>query len=105
MKLLALAAACLITAGCASEDPAQTARAMAQVFVRQQLKAPDSARFSTESETTVQQLADGVWQVKGWVDAPNALGATLRSDFYCELYPDPADPETWKRRNLLITPR
>lgn len=102
MKLLALAAACLIAAGCASEDPAQTARAMAQVLIKQQLKAPAGAKFSPGSETSAQQLPDGVWQIKGWVDAPNALGATVRSDYYIELSPE---GDVWKQRNLLITPR
>lgn len=105
-KLLALAAACLIAAGCASEpqDQSGLARAMAQVFVKQELRSPAGAKFSPGSETTVTQLQTGVWQVRGWVDAPNAFGTPVRSDFYVELYPEPSG-ETWKRQAILITPR
>lgn len=65
-----------------------TAWVMAQQFVKQSLKSPSSADFggvfsgeAQSYEDTVTEIGEGEYRVRGWVDAQNAFGATVRSDF------------------------
>jgi len=46
--------------------------------VRDQLKAPSTAKFSS---VWASKNNDGTWVVKGYVDAQNSFGATIRSSF------------------------
>ena len=60
------------------------AQLMAHQFVTEKLRSPRSAKFdSGDCEKTVTDLGEGKYEVKGWVDAQNAFGALLRSDFAC----------------------
>lgn len=54
--------------------------AIAETKVKGQLKSPSTAKFCKISEYTV-SLSGDTWTVKGYVDAQNGFGATLRSDF------------------------
>lgn len=49
--------------------------------VREQLKSPSSASFSNITATG----SGASWDVYGSVDAENAFGATIRSDFSCDV--------------------
>ena len=53
---------------------------IAKKTVKNNLKSPSTADFCSTSEATI--TCDGnTWTVKGWVDAQNSFGATLRSNF------------------------
>jgi len=55
---------------------------MAQEFVTDRLKSPSTATFGWQkAEDCVTELGGGEFKVRGWVDAQNSFGATLRSDF------------------------
>lgn len=56
------------------------AMVIAEKVVRSALKAPSTADFCSSSEYTVSCMGN-TWTVKGYVDAQNSFGATLRSDF------------------------
>ena len=49
-------------------------------IVRDQLKAPSTAQFCRRHQGTVTQDGD-TWTIKGYVDAENSFGATLRNNF------------------------
>lgn len=52
----------------------------AMVQVKSHLKSPSTAKFCSITSATITR--DGnTWTVKGYVDAQNSYGATLRSDF------------------------
>jgi hypothetical protein len=56
----------------------------AQDFIEKQLKAPSTARFSKlnwDEKTGWEVLATNRWKAGGFVDAQNAFGAMIRSDW------------------------
>ena len=53
---------------------------VAEAMVKQKLKAPSTAKFCLYTEATITHDKD-VYTVKGWVDAQNSFGATLRSNW------------------------
>ena len=54
----------------------------AEQFIENQLKSPSTADFGWQStDECVTDLGGGTYRVKGWVDAQNAFGATVRTDF------------------------
>jgi hypothetical protein len=81
------AAAAAAPAAPAPEHDKIGAWVMAQQFVKDGLKSPGSADFGSvfgeyqKADDCVTDLGDGKYQVRGWVDAQNAFGATLRSNF------------------------
>jgi hypothetical protein len=50
--------------------------------VKQQLKSPSTAKFSSE---TVSSLGGGTSNIDGVVDSENSYGAVLRGTFGCQL--------------------
>ena len=64
---------------------------MAKKFVRDRLKAPSTADFGSafgdyqKPSDAVTDLGGDRFRVTGWVDAENAFGAKLRSNWICEL--------------------
>ncbi len=65
---------------------------MAQRFVKDRLKSPGTADFGSVWGGDYQAPRDHVevvgvntYVVKGWVDAENAFGGTMRCDFRCKL--------------------
>jgi hypothetical protein len=71
----------------ASEHDSRSAYAMAQVFIKKQLKTPASADFPPVSDEGVKILKVGAakYRVSGYVDAQNSFGAKLRKTWMCEL--------------------
>ena len=53
---------------------------IAKDTVKQNLKAPSTATFSSMSETQIKRSGN-TWTVSGWVDAQNSFGAMLRSEY------------------------
>jgi len=65
---------------------------MAQSFVEDRLRSPGTADFGgvfagdyQDPMECVGKTGPNAYRVTGWVDAQNALGATVRADFVCEL--------------------
>ena len=89
----------------AAEQLNNTAYLMAIDFVRDSLKAPATARFSSRqsSSTRIQYSAsDGQYRVSGHVDAQNSYGATIRNNFVVEVWPDPRRPGYWRGTTPLL---
>lgn len=61
----------------APADPATAAILECEQAVKQQLKAPDTATFSSRATESDK------WTVSGTVSAENSFGATVRSDYRC----------------------
>jgi len=82
---------------------------MAQQFVKGQLRAPSTASFGSVfgdyqgPDEHVTALGDGRYQVVGWVDAENAFGAKVRSDFLCILRE--LSNEEWRCEQVSVTGR
>lgn len=53
---------------------------IAEKAVKEKLKSPSTAQFCTTTEATIGRNGN-TWTVKGWVDAQNGLGATVRANF------------------------
>ncbi|MGC9996658.1 MAG: zinc ribbon domain-containing protein [Terriglobia bacterium] len=51
--------------------------------VRQYLKAPSTARFSSYYDTEVRDHGSGKYSAVGWVDSQNSFGAMLRTEYIC----------------------
>ena len=56
------------------------AQVIAEKVVKNNLKSPSSAEFCSSSQMTITVSGDS-WTIKGWVDAQNGFGATLRNNF------------------------
>lgn len=54
---------------------------IAQEFVKAELKTPSSAKFPWDNNTYTISKEKGNWVVKGYVDAQNIYGATVRYKF------------------------
>jgi hypothetical protein len=52
--------------------------------VRQRLRSPSTARFPWLASERAVHLGDGRYRVSAFVDAQNAFGATVRTEFVCE---------------------
>ncbi|MCH2131516.1 MAG: hypothetical protein MK179_20450, partial [Pirellulaceae bacterium] len=68
---------------------------MAQEFVKQKLRSPSTADFGSiftqNFKDTVTHTGNNNFRVRGWVDAENAFGATIRNTFDCNLTYDGND--------------
>lgn len=53
---------------------------IAEKAVKEKLKLPSTAQFCTTTEATIGRNGN-TWTVKGWVDAQNGYGATVRANF------------------------
>lgn len=89
---------CILSAalfGCSSKTPEEraaqtcestlTAFTMAKAFAEKRLKSPSTAKFSAWSDSTVVYQGNCVHTVQAYVDAQNALGATVRQTFVAKL--------------------
>lgn len=56
-----------------------------QVEVEEELKAPASAEFPSCNRASIRKIAEGVYEVKSYVDAQNSFGAMIRTDYICQV--------------------
>lgn len=75
------------------EEDGDGAIAYCHQFVEQSLKSPDSADFPSFSDHQVTELGEQRWKVSSYVDAENSFGASLRTDWTCEISYDEAAGE------------
>jgi len=56
--------------------------------IRQILINPEGARFSPPWETKVTEsmVTENTWTIRGWVDATNVFGATIRKSYMCRVH-------------------
>lgn len=66
---------------------------IAEDTVEAQLKAPSSAKFSNKNDTSI-SVHNNVWIVKGWVEAQNSFGATIRNTYTVQITFTSADKYT-----------
>ena len=66
-----------------TKDYKLDAYVIAQQFVKNALKSPSTASFGWQTADECVTGADsrGRYRVRGWVDAQNSYGATMRSTF------------------------
>ncbi len=65
-------------------------RDMCEQWVKNQLKAPSTAKFSDHA---IKSTGANNWTVTGAVDADNSFGAAIRSTWSCEIT---LDGDTWR---------
>lgn len=56
-----------------------------QVKVKEELKAPASAKFPSCNRASIRKVAEGVYAVKSYVDAQNSFGAMIRTGYVCQV--------------------
>lgn len=71
-------------------------RAMAMTLCRKnvekQLDAPGSAKWQGVTSATIEKDATGEkWGIRTHVDSDNALGASVRTEVVCEVWPENED--------------
>jgi hypothetical protein len=98
----AAGAACAVLAlsGCGSSSGDEGgAIVYCHQFIEDRLQSPSSADFPSNSEHQVTEVGEQRWRVSSYVDAENAFGASLRTDWTCEISYDES-AETWTLEDL-----
>lgn len=77
-------------------DNTTMASIQAEQFVRQNLKAPRTAKFPGWFEMVrhTQKIGPQSYKVVSWVDAQNEFGATIRTKYYMEM--TQTGPDSWR---------
>lgn len=84
----------------APADRSFEAKSICETFVKKQLKAPATAKFSEESAAKV---SDVEYTAGGSVDSQNSFGALLRSTFACDLTYN-ATTQEWTSKSVSVVP-
>lgn len=72
----------------------------AQIFVKDNLKAPATAKFAGLGESRIERLPDGeTYKVYSYVDSQNSFGAMLRSKYYVKVI---VKSDMWKILDVVI---
>jgi hypothetical protein len=71
--------------GGSDEADGVEAYVMCQGFVKDRLRAPGTAKFPPAARADVDELAGNAWRVRAWVDAENAFGGEVRTDWECRV--------------------
>lgn len=72
----------LALAGCGGGVSSSDAFVECKAAIEQQLRSPSSADFN-RSSTSIEETDSGGYEIAGVVDADNAFGASVRSNFSC----------------------
>ena len=90
-----LLAAVIALPSCGGDEPESrtqpdsvTMYARCQPLIRQRLRAPSTARFPSITEVqagTFGAPEDSLYRIIGFLDAQNAFGGTIRSNFQCDM--------------------
>lgn len=83
------------------DDRLLMAFVMCEGWVEEQLRAPSTAEFPAGARDFVVEVDDSTYLVRAYVDAQNAFGAQIRSDFECLTRPD-GNGERWRLVGLEI---
>lgn len=71
-------------------------------YVRAQLKAPSTAKFSGWGDSATEQRPDGATVVVGYVDSQNSFSAQIRNNWVCVVR---ASGSTYSLESLQLIPR
>lgn len=66
-------------------NDSSVAYSMSVLYVRSHLKSPSSAKFCGVNSASIEQSGDRA-TTRGWVDSQNSFGATIRTQWTCELH-------------------
>lgn len=79
--VLLISLAITLLVACGSGDRKRDAWVCAIDVVENRLKSPSTADFCSYPEATITDLGNNRYRIKGYVDAQNSFGATIRSNF------------------------
>lgn len=90
MLMIFIAIVLLLFTGCTGstnreEDLKEQAWICAQNVVRENLKSPSSAKFCWYPEADISNLGDNEYMIRGWVEAQNDFGVSIKTDFIVTL--------------------
>ena len=86
-----------------SSDPSDLEIVMAcQRFVEQRLVSPGTAEFERASQVRISSQPGNRWIARSYVDSQNRMGATIRSNWTCDIR---SDGGQWHLNDLQITER
>lgn len=86
------------------EDDSTMAGVHCQAFVKQQLTNPSQADFPFLDQRST-KVADGHYIIESYVDAKNAFGGQVRSNYFCEVKwngRERGDRGNWALMNLRL---
>lgn len=83
-----------------NDDTAISACVMAESFVKDRLRAPATADFSSCSDGSAVKAGD-TWTVRGYVDSENGFGAKIRSQFLVKMTHQPGN-DNWRATQVTI---
>jgi hypothetical protein len=78
---------------------------MAKQFVSNRLVSPGSAKFGESWESKIQNLGNARWQVAGFVDSQNRMGALVRSEYVCTMRYEGGPNKTWRAESVDVVSR
>lgn len=87
----------------APADRSAEAKWACEEFVKKQLKAPATAKFSGEAAAKAAKPVGDEYIASGSVDSQNSFGALLRSTFSCDITYDAAKQE-WTSKSVDVVP-
>ena len=76
------------------------AKVACEELIKRDLDAPSTASFSGAGDTRIEYLGSGTHAVRGWVRAKNRFGATIRSQYVCEITRTGED--RWQRETIAL---
>jgi ribosomal protein L40E len=86
-------------------DPIEWVGIYAQVYVKETLKAPSTAKFPVIRDNNVTDLGNGRYRVLSYVDSQNSFGAMIRSDWEVTLIykgSNAEDAGSWDIQEIVI---
>ena len=67
------------------EGDATGAALICREFVKDNLKAPTTAKFPSTSEAVIEKMATNLFEVRSYVDSENSFGAMIRTNYSCQV--------------------
>jgi len=96
---MGLGLAVLFLAGCGGGSNPGGAYAACERAVETELVSPGSAEFSGATGSEIEEVSEGLYAIRGYVDSENSFGASLRTDFTCRVAEDGDD---WDLRRINV---
>lgn len=75
----------LMSCGSSPEHDEISAQVMMEQFVSSKLKSPSTADFEYGFSTKIDKVGEKGYEVDSYVDSQNGFGATIRTNFHCEV--------------------
>jgi hypothetical protein len=83
LVVVALIVLVVVFGGGTTEGDPISAHLMCRQFVTNRLKAPATAEFASYNADAITKLTEGRYVVRSYVDAQNAFGANVRTQYAC----------------------